>query len=392
MSELSKTIAAFTKSGAPLPSAGDELWRYTSPELFDFSAYSRQITRQQFSLTTLDGSAIDLPGVSLVEWHKAGSNEAALLREVLAKYGDSLAADGVSNLQLSTFGGGGLIRIERSATQLPPMALRGAGARGLIVVVVGSGAQCTLVDDVISETDFTSSRIEIVVEPNAQLDFVSLQRLSPTATYLGRHGIHVMRDGVVRLAHLGLGGNVARLDLACRLYQPGAQLDALAVYVGRERGHTGFYTSQEHLAGNCSSRLYSRGVLLEEARTVFHGLIKVAPQAQKTDAYLNNRNLLLSTEARADSIPKLEIQANDVKCSHGSSVGQISAEEIFYLMSRGISRAQAERLIVAGFLNHALNTLLKFKHGEALHALAAQALSDRLYGAGSTELAELQAA
>ncbi|RIL10198.1 MAG: Fe-S cluster assembly protein SufD [Proteobacteria bacterium] len=202
-----------------------------------------------------------------------------------------------------------------------------------------------------------------------------MQRLGPASTYLARHRFHLLRDSSLNSFHLCLGGKTARLDLDCKLYQEGASADLHSLYLVDKRRHADIHTTQMHLAPNCRSDLYCKGVLKDQARSVYYGFIKVAEGAQKTDAYQTNRNLVLSHEARADTIPNLEIKANDVKCSHGASVGQVSQDELFYLMTRGLSRDRAERLLVEGFFEDLLSRL----KDQALHDLVSQMILKRLY-------------
>jgi Fe-S cluster assembly protein SufD len=156
---------------------------------------------------------------------------------------------------------------------------------------------------------------------------------------------------------VGLGASVSRVDLNARLLGPGANSDMLGLYFGDADQHFDFNTSQDHIAPNTSSDLLYKGALDGASRSVFRGIIRVHPGAQQTDAYQTNRNLLLSGKARADSLPNLEIEADDVKCSHGATVGELDAEAKFYLMSRGLDRITAERLVVLGFLGEVLAKL-----------------------------------
>ena len=148
-----------------------------------------------------------------------------------------------------------------------------------------------------------------------------------------------------------------RSDLNVKLLGPGANSEMLGLYFGDGDQHFDFNTSQDHTEPNTGSDLLYKGALDGDSRAVFRGIIRVFPGAQRTDAYQTNRNLLLSTGARADSLPNLEIEADDVKCSHGATIGELDAEAKFYLMSRGLDRVQAERLVVLGFLGEVLSKL-----------------------------------
>ena len=167
----------------------------------------------------------------------------------------------------------------------------------------------------------------------------------------------VGRDARIDTLNVGLGASVHRVDLNARLQGPGANSDMLGLYFGDSDQHFDFNTSQDHLVPNTGSDLLYKGALDGHSRAVFRGIIRVHPGAQRTDAYQTNRNLLLSPGARADSLPNLEIEADDVKCSHGATVGELDSESLFYLMSRGLDRTQAERLVVLGFLAEVLTKL-----------------------------------
>ena len=165
------------------------------------------------------------------------------------------------------------------------------------------------------------------------------------------------RDAKVDTLNVGLGASVSRVDLNAQLLGPGGSSEMLGLYFGDGDQHFDFNTSQDHVEANTSSDLLYKGALDGDSRSVFRGIIHVYPGAQRTDAYQTNRNLLLSPGARADSLPNLEIEADDVKCSHAATVGQLDAESKFYLMSRGLDTVQAERLVVLGFLGDVLSRL-----------------------------------
>jgi Fe-S cluster assembly protein SufD len=196
-----------------------------------------------------------------------------------------------------------------------------------------------------------------VANDAAQVQYVAVQRLGSGAFYHSVQRTLAGRDATLDTLNVGLGASVSRVDLNARLLGPGANSDMLGLYFGDGAQHFDFNTSQDHLVPNTSSDLLYKGALDGSSRAVFRGIIRVHPGAQKTDAYQKNRNLLLSPKAHADSLPNLEIQADDVKCSHGATVGELDEEAKFYLMSRGLDRVQAERLVVLGFLGEVLSKL-----------------------------------
>ena len=189
------------------------------------------------------------------------------------------------------------------------------------------------------------------------MQYVAVQRLGSGAFYQSVQRTLASRDATLDTLNVALGGTTTRVDLNARLLGPGANSDMLGLYFGDADQHFDFNTSQDHIADNANSDLLYKGALDGMSRAVFRGIIRVHPGAQRTDAYQTNRNLLLSGGARADSLPNLEIEADDVKCSHGATVGELDSEAKFYLMSRGLDKVQAERLVVLGFLGEVLSKL-----------------------------------
>ena len=199
--------------------------------------------------------------------------------------------------------------------------------------------------------------VEVVAKDAAQVHYVALQRWGRGVRHLSMQKTIASRDSDLDTLVVNLGADVARVDMHAWLEGPGARSDMLGLYFADRDQHFDHNTRQDHKSPHAESDLLYKGALYGASRAVFRGIIRVHPGAQHTDAYQTNRNLLLSDEARADSLPNLEIEADDVKCSHGATVGQLDAEELFYLMARGIPRAQAERLVVFGFFGQVLERL-----------------------------------
>jgi Fe-S cluster assembly protein SufD len=229
------------------------------------------------------------------------------------------------------------------------------------LLVAEAGSRVSFVDEVLSddfaEQTLVSSAVEAFTRDGAQLQFVSLQRMGKGAFHLSQQRTLAGKDSTLDTLNVSLGASVARVDLTADLNGSGANSDMLGLYFGDGDQHFDHNTRQDHIAPHAKSDLLYKGALDGKARAVFRGIIKVHRGAQQTDAYQTNRNLLLSPHARADSLPNLEIEADDVRCSHGASVGQLDQEHLFYLMSRGLSRSQAERLVVLGFLGEVLSRL-----------------------------------
>jgi Fe-S cluster assembly protein SufD len=229
------------------------------------------------------------------------------------------------------------------------------------LIIAEPGSQVSFMDEILSQDlkaqTLVSRAVEVVAQDGAQVQYVALQLLGKGAFYQASQRTLAQRDSTLDTLNLSLGATTTRVDLNADLLGPGANSDMLGLYFGDGDQHFDHNTSQDHVAPNTSSDLLYKGALDGHSRSVFRGVIRVHPRAQKTDAYQTNRNLLLSAHARADSLPNLEIQADDVKCSHGATVGQLDAESRFYLMSRGLTREQAERLVVLGFLGEVLSRL-----------------------------------
>lgn len=237
----------------------------------------------------------------------------------------------------------------------------GAAFFSRTLIVAEATSQVSYVDEIVSD-DFeaqtlASGAVEVITRDGAQVQYVSLQRMGRGAFYQSHQRTLAGRDSTLDTLNVSLGASVSRVDLAARLLGPGANSDMLGLYFGDGDQHFDHNTSQDHVAPAARSDLLYKGALDDHSRAAFRGIIRVHKGAQQTDAYQTNRNLLLSENARADSLPNLEIEADDVKCSHGSTVGQLDDDHLFYLMSRGLSREKAERLVVLGFLGEVMSRL-----------------------------------
>ncbi|HLP25007.1 MAG TPA: Fe-S cluster assembly protein SufD [Acidobacteriota bacterium] len=191
----------------------------------------------------------------------------------------------------------------------------------------------------------------------AQITYVAMQDWSRDALSLQFNATVARRDARVLSLNLHAGARQARHESFSQLQAPGAHSEMLALTVARGTQEFDQRTLQIHQAPNTSSNLLYKNALLDQAKTIFSGLIVVDPDAQKTDAYQSNRNLMLSDDAEAHSLPGLEIQANDVRCTHGATSARIPAEQEFYLQSRGIAKAQADELLVFGFFEEVLGKI-----------------------------------
>jgi Fe-S cluster assembly protein SufD len=233
-----------------------------------------------------------------------------------------------------------------------------AGFFGRTLVVVERGGAATFIDDYLSSASASGVAGDVAVlgvGDGARLRYIALQDRGPGLASFGWLRGSTGRDAALNWLIVALGSRLARVDLAAVMDQPGGVHELLGLCFGDDAQQFDFHTVQLHAAPHATSDLLFKSVLKDSARSAFAGLIQVAKGAQRTDAYLANRNLLLSDKARADSIPTLEIEANDVRCTHGATVGPIDEEQVYYLMTRGIPRPEAERMIVEGFLDPLLS-------------------------------------
>ena len=192
--------------------------------------------------------------------------------------------------------------------------------------------------------------VELVVGPGANLRYVCEQELSDRTWVFATQRAELARDASLEWVALGFGSARGKVRMETKLDGPGANAKVTGAYAGNGRQHLDFDTTQEHAAAHTTSDLAFRGVLTDRATAVWRGMIRVDPGAQQTDAFQESRNLLLSKKAHADAIPGLEIEANDVRCTHAAAVAQVDQEQLYYLRARGMPEAHAKRLIIDGFL------------------------------------------
>ncbi|MHB8993188.1 MAG: Fe-S cluster assembly protein SufD, partial [Chloroflexota bacterium] len=242
--------------------------------------------------------------------------------------------------------------------ELPIQSLTWADRSGLAVmphtlIVVESGGSVVFVDEVASDegrSPLLANRVvELSLGAGARAQYMALQRWGKSVFNLSTQRAVQQRDSNLTALSVVLGSRMTKSWVEARLAEPGSSAAMVGIMFadGNQRFH--HHTLQDHQAPNTSSDLLYKAALADHARSEYSGLIGVHKDAQKTDAYQANRNLALSEHARADSMPKLEIEANDVRCTHGATVGPIDEEQIFYLMARGLPRKTAERMIVQGF-------------------------------------------
>lgn len=256
---------------------------------------------------------------------------------------------------------GSLIYVPRNTrVELPLQAILDQGVRvggyHHTLLVAEEGAEVTLVDDFMgAENSLQATVVELILKDNAQVRYMNLQDFKHTAWNFLTGRAVLGKDTDLRWIQVSWGSRLTKAFLDLDLRGEGGHGELLGLYFPTRRQHVDHQTLQLHRVANCYSDLLFNGALKHRARSVYMGIIKVLPGAQKTDAFQRNGNLILDRSARADSIPGLEIEADDVRCTHAATAAQVEDEYVFYLMARGLTRPQAERMIVQGFLQGVLD-------------------------------------
>lgn len=369
--------------GLALPTTREESWRFT-----DLSPLSRESWKPVTALGEMQASRVEplvvdearasrlvfIDGVyspALSDMREAGDGVfagplAQALREHEAVVRGELArqvagdADLLSALNTAALGEVAVVCAGRGARSRAPVHLLFVGTGGAmdcavqprVLLLAAEHSALTVIEEYVSLGDgngFTNAVTEAAVGANAELSHVRLQGEGAAAWHVGRVAVELDRDA--RYAGVGIasGARLSRLDLAVRLAQPGARatIDGLALLDGRQ--HADSHTLLDHASADATSRQLHKSVCDGASHSVFDGRIVVRRDAQRTDSAQQSRGLLLSARAQINAKPQLEIFADDVKAAHGATVGQLDAEELFYLQSRGMPAAQARRLLTYAF-------------------------------------------
>ena len=228
------------------------------------------------------------------------------------------------------------------------------------VIVAGRNSRFYYLDEYIgeeTEAGYRSGSAEIFVGEGADVGYVSIQKWGRHAWHLADQRARLEKDSRLRLFNITLGGRFSKTRVEASLVGPGSSAELKGIYFASGEQFFDFHTLQDHQVGNTTSDLLFKGALQDTARAVYAGLIRIEKGAARSDAYQANRNLVLSEHARATSIPMLEIDNNDVRCTHGATVGPVDPMSMFYLQSRGIPATTAKRMIVQGFFGEVLERI-----------------------------------
>jgi len=381
-------FARFCQAG--FPTTKDEDWRFTNVQAISRTAFDTAPDPRD-TISTKELQRFLIPGVScrlvfvngrfapalsqttgLPSETEVGSLAQALAAraessEQLGRYA-SYEQDSFVALNTAFFEDGAYIHIPPKTVLESPIHLlylslpgdRPAMAHTRNLIVVDAGSQVCVLEDYVSLDDnvfFSNVVTELVAAEGSVVSLYRIQRESLSTYSISTLHIHQDRDAHVTSHSLLLGGALVRNNVHPVLAGEGAECLVNGLFVGKGRQHVDNYMLVEHASPHCSSRQFYNGVLDDEAHGVFHGRIIVHKDAQKTDAKQTNRNLLLSDNARIDSKPQLEIYADDVKCTHGATIGQVEEDALFYLRSRGIDEVSARHLMLFAFASECLQRM-----------------------------------
>ena len=386
-----RAAAAEQLSNIAWPTAAEEIWRYSRIGELDLERYTpfredelgvpgderapgggpwaAEAGTRAGMLVVRDGHVVrheldpslEAKGVRVCDLATCDEPE---IRDLLGRV-SSATPDAFTTLHDAFLSGGAFIQVPPGVVIEDPILVlhwcEGDGRASFphTLVHVGESAQVTVLDRFGSPntSHLVDAVTELIVDDNAHLRYLSVQEHGPSTWHLGFQRADLGRDATVRTSAVALGGAYARLRSEARLGGQGSESDQLAVYFGDGEQMLDFRTLQDHDARSTHSDLLFKGAVEDTARSVYSGLVRLRKPAQKARAYQTNRNLVLTEGASAESIPNLEIEANDVKCSHASTVGPIDDDQLYYLESRGIAPDEAERLIVLGFFDDVFSRL-----------------------------------
>lgn len=355
----------------PAPSKTDEEWRRTDVSRFDPAQFSK--------LEHLDGLKLERPsgfppGVILRPLREAARDHPQLVEPHLFSLVHA-DRDRFAALHAAFFTGGTFLYVPDGTTIDQPIIGQhhshegGTSVLPHTLIVAGRGSKFSYLDEYIAddsaESGYRSGSTEIFLSEDAEVGYVSVQKWGRNVWHLADQRARLEKDSRLKLFNVTLGGRFSKTRVEASLVGQGAEAELKAIYFASGEQFFDFHTLQDHQVGNTRSDLLFKGALQDVARTVYAGLIRIEKGAARSDAYQANRNLVLSDHAKATSIPMLEIDNNDVRCTHGATVGPVDPEHLFYLRSRGIPEATAKRMLIQGFFGDVLDRI-PFEHARNL--------------------------
>jgi Fe-S cluster assembly protein SufD len=399
---IERKRAAYARFEAlPMPGRTDEAWRFSnisgvtlggfvpaSPDPENAGSAPKVLEMESAATLSFFGGslvgsipaapALAAKGVVATTLSQALSRHPDLLREHFMAQPQKLGSAKFAALHEAFIGDGAFIHVPRGVEVDKPIVIvhRAAGPGTAVfphtLVIAEDNARVTVVDYFVSGDEsrqFACGANDLYAGHGARITYAAAQCWSHEALSLQFNSTVVRRDARVQSLNLHLGARQARHESLSQLQAPGGFSEMLALTIASGTREFDQRTLQIHQAPNTKSDLLYKNALLDKSRTIFSGLIVVDPDAQKTDAYQSNRNLMLSDDAESNSLPGLEIQANDVRCTHGATSSRIDPEQEFYLKSRGIPPKAANELLIFGFFEEVLNRLESEELHEALRTL-----------------------
>src|SRR5665213_1917116 len=360
---LDRRRAAFAAyERLPMPSRTDEEWRRTDVTGLNPGAYA--------TLEHANGLKQDTPDLPDGVIFEPLSVAAQRHRQLVEPYLFSTVhpdGDRFSAFHSAFFTGGNFLYVPDGVEIEQPILRQHLSHEGgttvlpHTLIVAGRGSRFYYLDEYIGEEDeaagYRSGSAEIFVGEGADVGYVSIQKWGRHAWHLADQRARLEKDSRLRLFNITLGGRFSKTRVEASLVGPGSSAELKGIYFASGEQFFDFHTLQDHQVGNTTSDLLFKGALQDTARAVYAGLIRIEKGAARSDAYQANRNLVLSEHARATSIPMLEIDNNDVRCTHGATVGPVDPMSMFYLQSRGIPATTAKRMIVQGFFGEVLERI-----------------------------------
>lgn len=371
----------------PVPTTQDEAWRRTDIRRFKLDAFGPSLNGAGANGATIpdylgaqltDDAAggvlveangvvkeyalsdeLKAQGVIFCDMHTAVREHGELVRRYFMTQAVRPTDGKFAALHGAFWRGGVFLYVPRNVTADAPLhsALWATSGRTFThtLVVLDTNSEATFIDEYASPAGegqaLHNGAIELIVGDGASLHYASLQDFGPNVWQFNHERGRVGRDGKLDWITSVMGTRLTKAFQTSELDAPGAWARMSGIFFANGRQHIDLDTEQNHNAADTTSDLLYKGALKDHARTVWQGMIKALPDSQRIDGFQANRNLMLDKTARADSIPGLEIQADDVRCTHASTVGKLDEEEVFYLMSRGIPRPEAIRMVIQGFFD-----------------------------------------
>jgi Fe-S cluster assembly protein SufD len=371
---VSRTEARAAYEALPVPDTTEEHWRFTDLRGFDPDAFGH-VGGQSPDVSAPSMLELDVAAEAVVTENGIEITRApAEIRfEPLDESHDRLGSlvgweeDKFAAHNAAAWQHGLLVHVPAGIELERPLFVRvvnavdGGSLFWRLLIVAEEGSRFSLVEEYSSlsadQTGYFNGVAELFVEQGAKLEYVSLQNLSRETWHFASHHARVERDAELDWVSGGFGSKRGKVRIQNDLAGPGATSRVTGAYFADGEQHLDYDTFQEHIAPDTESDFAFKGALRDTATAVWRGMIRVERDAQKTNAYQECRNLMLSPTTHAVPIPGLEILANDVRCTHGATVGRVDREQLFYLMARGLPRAEAERLIVRGFFQDVLDRI-----------------------------------